>query len=105
MTIVGSSIGAPDPDHRHRRFSRRDHRHVAGPRHRGGGPAGRGGRRTTTLAAQGGNIATIKVSRRQKGGNAIHIYELDEPVGAEALAALLALPRVQSVRAIGRVDG
>ncbi|HMU61628.1 MAG TPA: L-serine ammonia-lyase, iron-sulfur-dependent subunit beta [Gemmatimonadales bacterium] len=60
---------------------------------------------TTTLAAQGGNIATIKVSRREKGGHAIHIYELDEPVGAEALAALLALPRVQSVRAIGRVDG
>lgn len=60
---------------------------------------------TTTLAAQGGNIATIKVSRRQKGGHAIHIYELDEPVDADALAALLALPRVQSVRAIGRVDG
>ncbi len=60
---------------------------------------------TTALAAQGGNIATIKVSRRQKGGHAIHIYELDEAVGADALAALLALPRVQSVRAIGRVDG
>lgn len=60
---------------------------------------------TTALAAQGGNIATIKVSRREKGGHAIHIYELDEAVGAEALAALLALPRVQSVRAIGRVDG
>lgn len=59
---------------------------------------------TTTLAGQGGNIATIRVSRRQKGGHAIHIYELDEPVGSEALAALLALPRVQSVRAIGRVD-
>lgn len=60
---------------------------------------------TTALAAAGGNIATIKVSRRQKGGNAIHIYELDEAVGADALAALRALPRVQSVRAIGRVDG
>ncbi len=60
---------------------------------------------TTTLAGQGGNIATIKVSRRQKGGHAIHIYELDEPVGPDALSALLALPRVQSVRAIGRVDG
>ncbi len=60
---------------------------------------------TTALAAAGGNIATIKVSRREKGGHAIHIYELDEAVGADALAALLALPRVQSVRAIGRVDG
>ena len=58
---------------------------------------------TSTLARQGGNIATIKVSRRQKGGHAIHIYELDEPVGAEALDALAALPAVQSVRAIGRV--
>jgi L-serine dehydratase len=60
---------------------------------------------TTALAAEGGNIATIKVSRREKGGHAIHIYELDEAVGAGALTALLALPRVQSVRAIGRVDG
>lgn len=60
---------------------------------------------TSTLAAQGGNIATIRVARRQKGGHAIHIYELDEPVGADALAALLALPRVETVRAIGRVDG
>ena len=58
---------------------------------------------TSTLAKQGGNIATIKVSRREKGGNAIHIYELDEPVSLEALDALLALPRVQSVRAIERV--
>ena len=58
---------------------------------------------TTTLAKEGGNIATIKVSRRQKGGHAIHIYELDEPVGAQALEALRALPRVQSVRAIERV--
>jgi len=60
---------------------------------------------TATLAAQGGNIATIRVSRRRKGGHAIHIYELDEPVGADALSALLALPRVESVRAIARVDG
>jgi len=60
---------------------------------------------TTTLASQGGNIATIKVSRREKGGHAIHIYELDETVSDEALAALRALPRVQSVRAVGRVDG
>jgi len=58
---------------------------------------------TTTLAKEGGNIATIKVSRRQKGGHAIHIYELDEPVGPRALEALRALPRVQSVRAIERV--
>jgi len=58
---------------------------------------------TTTLAREGGNIATIKVSRRQKGGNAIHIYELDEPVRPAALEALRALPRVQSVRAIDRV--
>jgi L-serine dehydratase len=58
---------------------------------------------TSTLAEAGGNIATIKVSRRQKGGHAIHIYELDEPVSAEALVALAALPSVQSVRAIARV--
>jgi L-serine dehydratase len=60
---------------------------------------------TAALAAQGGNIATIEVSRRQKGGHAIHVYELDESLGPEALGALLALPHVQRVRAIGRVDG
>jgi L-serine dehydratase len=60
---------------------------------------------TTALAAQGGNIATIKVSRRQKGGHAIHVYELDEPLDPAALAALRALSRVQRVRAIDRVDG
>jgi len=58
---------------------------------------------TSALARQGGNIATIKVSRRRKGGHAIHIYELDEPVGGDALGALAALPGVRSVRAIGRV--
>lgn len=58
---------------------------------------------TGALAREGGNIATIKVSRRKKGGSAIHIYELDDLIGAEAVAALTTLPGVRSVRLIDRV--
>ncbi len=58
---------------------------------------------TSALSAEGGNIATIKVSRRKKGGPAIHIYELDDALGPSALQALAALPAVQSVRLIDRV--
>jgi len=58
---------------------------------------------TSTLAGQGGNIATMKVSRRRKGGEAIHIYELDEPAGEGALAAIRALPQVRALRAVPRI--
>jgi L-serine dehydratase len=58
---------------------------------------------TTALAQGGGNIATMKVSRRQKGGEAIHIYELDAPVSDAALEALRRLSAIRMIRAIGRV--
>jgi L-serine dehydratase len=58
---------------------------------------------TSRLAAEGDNVATMRVSRRQKGGEAIHIYELDEPPSAAALAALEAVPAIRLVRAIDRV--
>jgi L-serine dehydratase len=58
---------------------------------------------TSTLAGQGGNIATMKVSRRRKGGEAIHIYELDEPASEGALAAIRALPQVRALRAVPRI--
>lgn len=58
---------------------------------------------TTALARQGDNIATIKVSRRQKGGDAIHIYELDQPASQAAIEVIRALPAVRLLRAIPRV--
>ena len=39
---------------------------------------------STLLAREGDNIATMRVSRRAKGGQAIHIYELDAPASAGA---------------------
>ncbi len=58
---------------------------------------------TTALARQGDNIATIKVSRRQKGGDAIHIYELDQPASQNAFEVIRAIPAVRSLRSIPRV--
>ena len=59
---------------------------------------------TTVLARQGDNIASLRVSRRQKGGDAIHIYELDQPVSAAALDALREIPAVSSLHAIPRIS-
>ncbi len=58
---------------------------------------------TTALARSGDNIATIKVSRRQKGGDAIHIYELDQPASQPAIEVIRALTAVRLLRAIPRV--
>ncbi|HXG43593.1 MAG TPA: L-serine ammonia-lyase, iron-sulfur-dependent subunit beta [Gemmatimonadales bacterium] len=58
---------------------------------------------TTALAIEGDNIASMKVSRRAKGGDAIHIYELDAPASPEALEAIRRLPAVKALRAIDRV--
>ena len=58
---------------------------------------------TTALARQGENIATIKVSRRQKGGAAIHIYELDQSPSPETLGVIRALPAVSHLRALPRI--
>jgi L-serine dehydratase len=58
---------------------------------------------SSSLARLGHNIATMKVSRRQKGGDAIHIYELDQPATPDVLEALRAIPAVTRIRAIGRI--
>jgi L-serine dehydratase len=58
---------------------------------------------TSTLAHSGENIASIRVSRRQKGGEAIHIYELDSPPAPSALEALRAVPAVRTLRSIPRI--
>lgn len=50
------------------------------------------------------NVATMRVSRHQKGGEAIHIYELDEAVPVAGLAELRELAAVRRVRLLGRVN-
>jgi L-serine dehydratase len=58
---------------------------------------------STALARSGDNIATMRVSRRQKGGEAIHIYELDSPASAQAIEVMRALPAIRTIRSIPRV--
>lgn len=58
---------------------------------------------TAALAAEGDNIATMRVSRRGKGGDAIHVYELDDAPTEGAVNRIRALPAARMIRAIGRV--
>lgn len=58
---------------------------------------------SAALAGQGANIATMRVSRRRKGGEAIHLYELDDPVSPAAVEAIRALDGVRMVRAVPRI--
>jgi L-serine dehydratase len=58
---------------------------------------------SSTLARQHHNIATMKVSRRQKGGEAIHIYELDQPASPQTLEAIRAIPAISMIRSIARI--
>ena len=60
-------------------------------------------RATAALAGEGANIATMRVSRRRKGGDAIHIYELDAAPSDGAVEAIRALG-VRMVRAVPRVS-
>lgn len=55
------------------------------------------------LAGESVNLATMRVSRRQKGGDAIHIYELDSPPTGAAVARIAALPAVATLRVVERV--
>lgn len=57
----------------------------------------------TALAEESVNLATMRVSRRQKGGDAIHIYELDSAPGPAALARIEALRAVKTLRVVDRV--
>lgn len=55
------------------------------------------------LAGAGINIATMRVSRRRKGGEAIQVYELDNPAGPVLLESLRTLPAMRRVQAIDRI--
>lgn len=56
------------------------------------------------LAEHQVNLATIRVSRRQKGGDAIHVYELDHVPDPAALDAIQAIRAVKTLRVIDRVS-
>ena len=58
---------------------------------------------SSRLAAEQVNMATMRVSRRQKGGEAIHIYELDSEPSPELLQAIQSVPAIQLARSIDRV--
>jgi L-serine dehydratase len=60
-------------------------------------------RLASALAEESVNLATMRVSRRQKGGDAIHIYELDSAPGAAALERIRSLTAVTTLRVIDRV--
>lgn len=57
----------------------------------------------TALSEKHVNLATMRVSRRQKGGDAIHVYELDSPPSDEALARIRAIAAVRTLRVVDRV--
>lgn len=58
---------------------------------------------STLLAREGDNIASMRVSRRAKGGEAIHIYELDAPASAAAVEAMRAMSAIRMLRSIQRI--
>jgi L-serine dehydratase len=50
------------------------------------------------------NLATMRVSRRQKGGDAIHVYELDNVPDVAAIAQIQAIRAVKTLRVVERVS-
>jgi D-3-phosphoglycerate dehydrogenase len=56
------------------------------------------GRLGSTLGDAGVNIATFNLGRDSRGGEAICLVEIDEPVTAEVLKAVNALPMVTQVK-------
>jgi L-serine dehydratase len=56
------------------------------------------------LSAAAVNVATLRLSRRRKGGEAIHVYELDTAPDAATLDNLRALQPVRSLRLVERVS-
>jgi L-serine dehydratase len=58
---------------------------------------------STVLARQGHNIASMRVSRHHKGGEAIHVYELDQAATSDALEAIRSISAVSKLRSIPRV--
>ncbi len=57
----------------------------------------------TVLAEEQVNLATLRVSRQRKGGEAIHVYELDSPPADHARERIRELAAVRTVRVVERV--
>jgi len=53
-----------------------------------------------TLGNAGVNIATFHLGRQSRGGDAISLVEVDEPVPPEVLESVLALPHVRQAKAL-----
>jgi L-serine dehydratase len=60
---------------------------------------------TTLLAEDGVNIATLRVSRRRRGGDAFMVIEVDEPPGEDVRDHIRALPWVRWARRLEKVTG
>lgn len=56
------------------------------------------------LADDGLNISSLRMARRKKGGQAIHVYELDSAPTPEQLDHIRANASIQLARAIARVS-
>ena len=52
----------------------------------------------TTLGDAGVNIATFHLGRQERGGDAIALVEVDEPIEPEVLNKVNALPQVQQAK-------
>ncbi len=52
------------------------------------------------MGALGVNIATFALGRAEKGGEAIALLGVDEPISAEALAEIAALPQVRQAKSV-----
>jgi L-serine dehydratase len=59
---------------------------------------------TAALSRHHVNVASVRVSRHHKGGEAIHIYELDEAVPPDGLTEVREIPAVRFVRPLARVN-
>ncbi len=57
------------------------------------------------LAEQNVNLATMRLSRKERGGDAFMVIECDEPPGDAARAAIEDLIWVKWVRSLDRVGG
>lgn len=58
---------------------------------------------SAVLARHGVNIATMEVSRQQKGARALMVIETDQPVDEETLASVAAAEAVRGVRTVPAV--
>lgn len=57
------------------------------------------------LADEGVNLATMRVTRKERGGDAFMVLELDDPPSGHALAHIRTLDWVRRVRALDKVAG